>query len=197
MEEKKTNSQLVGVNVIAQLFGLTERRVQQLTQAGVLAATKDGRYNKYDILKTVQRYIAYLQGKAAEKEEGRDIETERRASEAEASLKESKAGMAAMELRELESKMHRSEDVEAMTTDLILIITQRLNELPDRLAGIHKTGSAAEASSAIQKEAHAILWDLSRYQFDPEEYEKRKAAIEEQNKPETGNTATERRRRGK
>lgn len=178
MEEKKTNSQLVGVNVIAQFFGLTERRVQQLTQAGVLAATKDGRYNKYDILKTVQRYIAYLQGKAAEKEEGRDIETERRASEAEASLKESKAGMAAMELRELESKMHRSEDVEAMTTDLIMIITQRLSELPDRLNGIHKIGTAAEASSAIQKEAHAILWDLSRYQFNPEEYEERKAAYE-------------------
>ena len=197
MEEKKTNSQLVGVNVIAQLFGLTERRVQQLTQAGVLAATKDGRYNKYDILKTVQRYIAYLQGKAAEKEEGRDIETERRASEADACLKESKAGMAAMELKELESKMHRSEDVEAMTTDLILIITQRLNELPDRLNGIHKIGSAAEASSAIQKEAHAILWDLSRYQFDPEEYEERKAAFEAQGHPATGNAATEKRRRGK
>jgi hypothetical protein len=60
----KAGSKLVNVGAIAKLFGLTERRVQQLTQEGVISAVRVGRYNKYDLLQTIRRYIAYLQTKA-------------------------------------------------------------------------------------------------------------------------------------
>ncbi len=92
-KETKAGAQLYPVGTIAQLFGLTERRVQQLTQEGVISAVRVGRYNKYNLLETIRRYIAYLQTKVAEREGGRDEETELRAREAEISLKESKAGM--------------------------------------------------------------------------------------------------------
>ena len=50
--------------VIAQLFGVSVRRIQQLTQEGVIKTTKiidDGRsVRRYDLVPTIQSYIQYL-----------------------------------------------------------------------------------------------------------------------------------------
>ena len=112
-----TKQNLVDSKIIAQLFGVTTRRVQQLAQEGIISATKQGNANKYDLLPTIQRYIKHLSEKANGKEATKkDTETEGRRLEAEADLKRSKADMAALQLKELEGKMHRSEDVEAVMT---------------------------------------------------------------------------------
>ena len=52
------------VEIIAQLFGLSVRRIQQLTQEGVLrtSETSDGR--RYDLVPTIQAYVQYLSDKA-------------------------------------------------------------------------------------------------------------------------------------
>ena len=47
----------VGVAVIARLFNLTERRIQQLAKQGILSKTAHG---KYDLLLTVREYVAHL-----------------------------------------------------------------------------------------------------------------------------------------
>ena len=47
---------------LSSFFKLSERRIQQLTQEGILPAvkrTKEG--NQYDLIPTIQRYIYYLQ----------------------------------------------------------------------------------------------------------------------------------------
>jgi len=189
----KAGSKLVNVGTIAKLFGLTERRVQQLTQDGVINAVREGRYNKYDLLQTIQRYIAYLQAKAKtrEKDDWRK-EAEAKALKAEAGLKETKAKLAALELEELESQMIRSELVEAATTDMLLLIDELINELPEKLKGIHKLDSAAEISREIKKHTDAALLTLSEHRFDPEAYEKRKAAYEARTR-ETGSILTTKR----
>ena len=94
---------------------MTPRRVQQLTKDGVIAAVKEGNANRYDLLPTIQRYIRYLTAKANGREPSKkDSEIEGRRLEAEADLKRSKADMAALQLKELEGTMHRSEDVVAV-----------------------------------------------------------------------------------
>ncbi|NCC41926.1 MAG: DUF1441 family protein, partial [Gammaproteobacteria bacterium] len=50
----------VGVAVVARLFNLTERRIQQLAKQGILSKTAHG---KYDLLTAVREYIAYLHDK--------------------------------------------------------------------------------------------------------------------------------------
>lgn len=158
--------------VIAKLFGLTVRRVQQLTQEGVISQL-DGK--GYDLLPTIQRYIKYLQDKAygrEEKAQMADLETEKL--NAEIDLKRSKARMAELELKELEGKMHRSEDVEAMTTDLILNIRSMLLALPGLLAvDLAEITTAAEISEKIKEAVSDILEELSNYKYDPKEYQKR------------------------
>ena len=87
--------------VIAQLFGVSVRRIQQLTQEGVIKTTKiidDGRsVRRYDLVPTIQSYIQYLSEKAYGKA-GR--------SEKEMELREKKMEADAM-LKESQSELHR------------------------------------------------------------------------------------------
>ena len=168
-----TNNKLVDSKTIAALFDMTPRRVQQLTKEGVITAVKEGNANRYDLLPTIQRYIRYLTAKAREPSK-KDSEIEGRRLEAEADLKRSKADIAALQLSELEGTMHRSEDVEAVMTDLVYNIRSMLVALPGRLA-VDVTGAAtpAEASEIIRTEVYKILTELAGYKYDPEVYARR------------------------
>ena len=109
------NTKLVDSKTIAAIFGVDPRRVQQLAKEGIITATKDGYANRYDLLPTIQKYIRYLIDKANDREPSKkDSEVETRRLEAETDLKRSKADMAALQLKELEGTMHRSEDVAAV-----------------------------------------------------------------------------------
>ena len=139
------------------------------------AAVKEGNANRYDLLPTIQRYIRYLTAKANGREPSKkDSEIEGRRLEAEADLKRSKADIAALQLSELEGTMHRSEDVEAVMTDLVYNIRSMLVALPGRLA-VDVTGAAtpAEASEIIRTEVYKILTELAGYKYDPEVYARR------------------------
>lgn len=169
------NNELVDSKTIAMLFEVSERRVQQLAKEGVIIATKQGNANRYDLRPTVQRYIRYLSEKAYGKEANQvDAEAEKRKLVADADFKRSKADMAALQLKELEGKMHRSEDVEAVMTDLVYNIRSMIMALPGRLAvDIVSAKTSAEASEIIRAEVYKILEELSTYQYDPEEYARR------------------------
>lgn len=169
------NLKLVDSATIASLFGVTPRRVQQLTKEGVISANKQGNANRYELLSTIQKYIRYLTDKANGREATKkDTETEGRKLEAEADLKRSKADMAALQLKELEGKMHRSEDVEAVMTDLVYTIRSMLMALPGRLAvDVVAVKSPAEASEVIRAEVYKVLEELAGYKYDPEEYARR------------------------
>mgnify|MGYP000938055234 CR=1 FL=1 len=190
--EGKTTTKLVNSSTIAQIFGVSTQWVQTLTRNGVIHAVSNKGGYKYDLLKTIKEYIAHLQVKVAEKENVKDKDTQLRAQEAEASLKETKAKLAALELEELESQLIRSELVEAATTDMLLLIDELITELPGKLKGIHKLDSAAEISREIKKHTDAVLLTLSEHRFDPEAYEKRKAAYEARTR-ETGSILTTKR----
>ena len=146
-------------DAIAALFELTPRRIQQLTKEGIITAIKEGNANRYDLLPTIQKYIRYLTAKANGREPSKkDAEIEGRRLEAEADLKRSKADIAALQLKELEGTMHRSEDVEAVMTDLVYISS---------------AATAAEASDIIRAEVYKILEELAGYKYDPEVYARR------------------------
>ena len=154
---------------IAQLLGVTRRWVQQLTQDGIIIGKKVGNVYHYDLLTTIQRYISYLQQKAEEADTGDTSDLQVEKLKTEIDLKKSKAKIAQLEVRELEGKMHRAEDVEGMTTDLINTIHSQISQLPNVLAeDIAKLGTAAEVSDRIKEAVIDILDELSDYQYDPD-----------------------------
>ena len=93
----------IDTKTVADLFGMTPRRIQQLTKEGILPAKKKGNSNQYQLITTVRQYIRYLTDKAS----GREVTTvkeqraEERRLEAEADLKRSKADITALQLKEL------------------------------------------------------------------------------------------------
>lgn len=172
-ETKKQNLQSSAI--IAKLFGVTERRVQQLAKEGVIPAAQQRPY-KFDLLPTVQSYIKHLSDKANGKEQKSTdtVQAEADKLRAEADLKQSKAKIADMQLKELEGKMHRSEDVEAMTNDLVYTVRSMIMALPGRLAmDVVQLTNANEASALIRSECYKILNELADYKYDPEAYQRR------------------------
>lgn len=172
-ENPKQNLQ--STEIMAKLFELDPRRVQQLAKEGVLPAASQRPY-KFDLLPTVKAYIRYLRDRANGKEAktADTVKAEADKLRAEADLKQSKAKIAELQLKELEGKMHRSEDVEAMTNDLVYTARSMIMALPGRLAmDVVQTGSANEASVLIRAECYKILNELAGYQYDPEAYRRR------------------------
>lgn len=87
---------LYRVEVIAQLFGVTVRRVQQITQEGIISTVQTSEGRRYELAPTVQKYTKYLADKAYGKDK----------SEAEAKLKEQKL-RAEIALKESQGELHR------------------------------------------------------------------------------------------
>ena len=78
------------VEIIAQLFGVTVRRIQQLTQEGVLPTTETSEGRRYDLVPTIQNYVKYLSDKAYGKDRSeKELELREQKMKAEIALKES------------------------------------------------------------------------------------------------------------
>ena len=91
---------------------------------------------------------------------------------AEVKLKVAKAAMAELQAKELSGKMHRSEDVQVFTQELIDTVKNALLSLPGRLAVEVSLCDTAEECSVLIKEAiRDVLAELSEFDYDPEKYE--------------------------
>lgn len=159
--------------VIAKLFGVSTRRVEQLKTEGIIHGK--GRPTKYDLLPTIQSYIKYLSDKAhgrEQKQEAANLETEKL--EAEVRIKKAKAEMAEQELKELKGELHRSSDVEEIITNHVIMLRSAMRALPGRLAvDLAGTHTAPEQADRVKREIDHLLNILSDFTYDPEEYAKR------------------------
>ena len=169
MENAKITTETeVSTTELACVLGITGRRIRQLAEDGQMEKVSKGRFL---LCESVHRYIASL-SKETVSEEDRRMEKASRT--ADVTLKASKAQIAKMEADELRGKMHRSEDVAAMTEDLIYTIRGSLMALPGRLAvDVAAAATPAEAAEIIRKEVHALMRELANYEYDPEKYEER------------------------
>ena len=144
---------------MAELFELTARRIQQLTQDGVLKTHDTPAGRRYNVGEATKGYIKYLRTQLDRKASAQNDKLETDKLQAEVDIKSAKA---------------RAEDVEAITTDLVFNIRSMLMAMPGRLAvDTAELASPAETSARIQEEVNEILLSLSQYHYDPEEYKKR------------------------
>ena len=155
---------LQSTQVIAKIFGVSTRRVEQLKTEGVIKG--QGKPTKYDLLPTIKANGREKKETTAELEEAK--------LRAEVDIKEAKAKAAQMELKELQGKMHRAEDVEAITTDHVLFLRSMLMAMPGKLAvDLAGTHTAPEQADRVKREVYYLLERLAEYRYDPEEYRAR------------------------
>ena len=160
---------------LANLFALTGQWINQLTRDGVLKKRDTPAGKRYNVVESTRAYVQYLRDKAAGRgEKGIPESKELEKFEAEVRIKQAKAQIAELEVQELQGIMHRSEDVAALTEDLLYTFRDSLMALPGRLAvDVAGTATAAEVAEVIKREVYLVMKDLSSYTYDPEKYAER------------------------
>ena len=160
---------------LANLFGLTGQWINQLTRDGVIKRRDTPAGKRYNVVESVRAYTQYLRDKAANRaDRGIPEDKELEKFGAEVRIKRAKAEIAELEAQEVQGIMHRSEDVAAMTEDLIYTIRGSLMALPGRLAvDVVSAQTAAEAADIIRAEVFKVMQELSQYRYDPQKYEER------------------------
>ena len=99
----KDKKELQSSEMIADLFDMTPRRVQQLAKENIIPAEKTRPY-QFDLEQTVREYVRYLRDKIQGREEktANSAMAEEEKLWAETDLKKSKARMAQLQLEELD-----------------------------------------------------------------------------------------------
>lgn len=170
MSESAQNLQKA--DVIARLFGKTVRRIQQLTQDGVLPTVETPQGRRYDLLPTITRYIQYLEQRA-EKNSPKKTEKEDKKLDAEIQYKQAKADKMQLELDELRGTMHRADDIEKLTNELVFAVRSMFLALPGRVAmDLAAINTAPEVSAYLSQHVAILLDELATHEYDPEAYAK-------------------------
>ena len=137
--------------VVAQWLCLTERRVRQLRDEGVIVEARPG---LYELQPTVARYITYIGGA------GKETLTNERMK-----LTRAKREAAELENELRKGEVHRTEDIERGIKSMFLNIRSRFLALPAKLSptlatmGGNQTGIFDELKQAFDE----ILEEMSDY----------------------------------
>lgn len=160
----ETGGQLYESKVIAQLFGVSVRRIQQLTQDGVLETVHiSGRRNKYDLIPTIQAYIKYLSDKAYGRE-AKLSETELREKklQAEIALKESQTELHQLRTAIANGKYISIEEAQADYTKFFAVLKRFCSGLPSRVVGMIGSRISPVESRELEKDLNKEINDILR-----------------------------------
>lgn len=168
--ETENKKKLLSTNEVAELIGKDARTLQNLAKQGVLTYEKIGGHYQFDLYTVIKEYCDHLT--KLKKKKISSTEEEKMAEDVR--WKRAKADIAELELQELKGMLHSAEDVEDMTTDLVLVIRSSFLALPGKISSeLAELETASEISERLKAEIFDILKDLSNYRYDPEEYRKR------------------------
>lgn len=160
-------------NWFAKFFDLSEERIRQLADMGILRKKKVKGVYYYETIPSIRSYIKYLQDNAANaKRTSQDKENEKL--DADIAFKRAKAKLTELELEQLTLTLLRAKDVQAFVEDLGATIKSALTSLPGKLAmDVHTLSEPAEIAEVITTEINNILDILASYEFNIEFYRKR------------------------
>ena len=155
---------------ICSMLGVSNQWVGQLTTQGTLNKMQTGHGKLFNLTDSIRSYMDSQNEKIKKSAEEKKLDKAKQA--ADVKLKVAKATVAELQAQELKGKMHRSEDVQVFTQELIDTVKNALLSLPGRLAVEVSLCDTAEECSALIKEAiRDVLGELSEYDYDPEKYE--------------------------
>ena len=161
-----SNNGLYSKKTIAELFGITERRVEQLAQKKIIPKAGKG---LFDLGPTVQAYVRYLHGIANGAISADTSEINQRLLQAQAEEREAKANMAKMELSVMQGRLHEAEHVKKIMADMIIACRSRFLAIPSRASTVLLSMTEpADIAEYLQGLVYEALIALAEY--DPEKF---------------------------
>ena len=182
-QEEHKGAQYVRVEIIAQFFGVTVRRVQQLTQEGIIKTAPTPEGNRYNLVETLKTYIQYLSDKAYGKSKSeKEAELREAKLEAEIALKDSQAELHKMK-REIAAGKYIDKDEVALDYQKFFITFKRFAlSLPSRLVSMVsdqiRPTEARRVERELTEETKRILTAFTVAGSVPEDAEENKGAAD-------------------
>lgn len=149
--------------VIAQLFGVSVRRIQQLTQEGIIETTQvHGEGRRYELVPTIQAYTKYLADKAYGREQSdREAELKEQKMRADIALKESQGELHQLKTAIAAGKYIAVEEVTLDYQRFFVTFKKFAMALPARLTDMVKDSmeplEARRIEKSIQQEVQRLL----------------------------------------
>ncbi|ARK25991.1 hypothetical protein SporoP37_15805 [Sporosarcina sp. P37] len=158
MAKTPVNDLVVNTTAIAKMFNLTERRVRQLVEEGVIARVGHGRF---DLIDTVGKYVTFLKLSAEGLDENDVVES----LEYEKWLHEkAKREKAEIELAHIKNEMHRSEEVEKVLNHMVMAFRSKMLSLPTKVAlMLVNKFDPKQIEAILEQNVHEALNELSNY----------------------------------
>jgi len=147
------------VSTIAKLFGLSERRIQQLAQEGIIPKPEK---NQYELVGCVRAYINYLQQRAFGKGTApKDTHLER------ARLIKAQADIAEIDLAQRTGALITVERVEADWMAMINSCRSKLLSIPTKCAyQVMALDNPEEIQKYLKRTIFEALSELASYEID-------------------------------
>lgn len=145
---------------IAQLIGRSARRVQQLTQDGVLSTEvpPGGGARRYRTARTIQDYMAWQEQKVRDELSGSTLEELTiKKLQAEVDLKESQGALHKLKTAIAEGKYLPAEQVSGDLSDFLRRLKQFADRIPARAAGTMSGYLDGAAARAMKKDLQQEL----------------------------------------
>ena len=149
--------------VIAQLFGVSVRRIQQLTQEGIIETTQvHGEGRRYELVPTIQAYTKYLADKAYGREQSdREAELKEQKMRADIALEESQGELHQLKTAIAAGKYIAVEEVTLDYQRFFVTFKKFAMALPARLTDMVKDSmeplEARRIEKSIQQEVQRLL----------------------------------------
>ena len=170
---------VVTAQVIGQIIGVTDRRVRQLAQEGVIPKLKNG---SYDLVPTINAYIRSIKigNEAEDNSDKASLDKEKFLHE------RAKRQKAELILGEMRGDLHDAKIVEEIMTDMLSNFRSKLLSIPSKTAPILLgIDDIPELQEILEEKIAEALTELSDYdpvKFRSEKYIEEAEEIEQDRK---------------
>lgn len=154
---RKIDGVVVNTQAVAKMFGVTDRRIRQFVEEGIIDRVGHGRF---DVVDTVNKYITHLRMASDQLDENDVTES----LEYEKYLHEkAKREKAEIELAHIKGNMHSAIEVEKVMNNMLASFRARMLSLPSKIAPTLANQEVADIEKLIEAQVHEALIELSNY----------------------------------
>lgn len=153
------DSLTVSAAVLGNIFGVTDRRIRQMAEEGIIVRAAKGRYNLVDSLKN---YILSLK-LAVDSNDGDNPDGELNFEEEKALHERVKRHISEMKLQTMKGELHKADDVRHVMTDMLSSFKTRMMNIPAKVAPVLEDRDAGYIKERLTSEVTEALNELKDY----------------------------------
>ncbi|WP_139243408.1 hypothetical protein [Anaerocolumna xylanovorans] len=158
------DSLTVSAAVLGNIFGVTDRRIRQMAEEGIISRAAKGRYN---LVESLKNYILSLKlAVDSNNEENPDGELD--IDEEKALHERVKRHISELKLQTMKGELHKAQDVEAVMSDMLSAFKTRMMNIPSKVAPVLEDRDAGYIKDKLTEEVNDALNELKDY--DPKAF---------------------------